>query len=363
MITCCRSHAGKAPGADGDPEEYVLCSEPARGRGREGAVVRTRFTDLVGCAVPIQQAPMNAVSSPDLVAAAVSAGALGSVGLTGMPVPAIEQLLDLVAARADGPLAGNFLLPFLADKAAVTACAERVRVVDCYHAVPDAAVVELAHAAGALVCWQVGDVDEARSAADMGVDLLAVRGIEGGGRMHGRRSLWPLLWEVLDAVGDRVPVLAAGGIGTGRGLAAALAAGADGVRVGTVLAAAAEAGTHPTYRDALLRAGAEDSVLTDFFSNGWPGGPHPARVLRSSLEAAEARDPASPVGVASVGGQSLELAVGSPFPPTTNVEGDVGAMPMYAGESVAFVHTVEPVATIIERIVSDAEVLLTAAGR
>lgn len=303
---------------------------------------------------------MGAVSSPELVSASIAAGALGSVGLTGMPVAAVEHHLDALHQRTPGPIAGNFLLPFLEDKAAITACAERARVVDCYHAPPDADVIDLAKSAGALVCWQVGTVEEARAAVDLGSDLLAVRGIEGGGRMHGDRSLWPLLWEILDTVGDRVPVLAAGGIGTGRGLAAALAAGADGVRIGTVLVAAAEAGTHPTYRDALIEATAAESVMTTFFSTGWPGGPHPARVLRSSIAAAQALDAGSTVGTTTVGDRSVDLPVGAPIPPTTNVTGQVDAMPMYAGESVAFVSGVEPAGEIISRIVADAELLLAA---
>ena len=111
-----------------------------------------------------------------------------------------------------------------------------------------------AKAHGVPVAWQVGAVDDAHQAVDAGVDLLVVRGIEGGGRLHGGRSLWPLLFDVLDAVGADVPVLAAGGIATGRGLAAALAAGASGVRMGTAFVATEESGAHPEYKAALVAA-------------------------------------------------------------------------------------------------------------
>src|SRR5438874_8162719 len=90
--------------------------------------------------------------------------------------------------------------------------------------------------------------------------------------------------DVLEVVD--VPVLAAGGIGTGRAMAAALAAGADGVRVGTRFVAAAEFPGHPVYTDGLVRAAAQDTVYTQRFAIGFPNAPH--RVLRSSLEAAEA---------------------------------------------------------------------------
>src|SRR5439155_9866936 len=102
----------------------------------------------------------------------------------------------------------------------------------------------------------------------------------------GRIGLLPLLSEVLEVVD--VPVLAAGGIGTGRAMAAALAAGADGVRVGTRFVAAAESEAHSTYIDALLTASAQDTVVTEAFSVGWPAGwPTAIRVLQSCLEEAE----------------------------------------------------------------------------
>ncbi|MBV9480673.1 MAG: nitronate monooxygenase [Acidobacteria bacterium] len=102
--------------------------------------------------------------------------------------------------------------------------------------------------------------------------------------MRGTIGLQALLDDVLEAVD--VPVLAAGGIGTGRALAAALSAGASGVRIGTRFVAASEAGAHPMYIDRLIAAHAEDTIYTEAFSNKWPNAPH--RVLRSSLASAEA---------------------------------------------------------------------------
>lgn len=313
----------------------------------------TRFTDLVGCTVPIQQAPMGGVGGPRLVAASVEAGALGMVALAGLPTDAVIGLLDDVRERVTGPVGGNFLVPFVDDRAVVTACAERARVVDLYHGDPDADIVALIHAAGALASWQVCSVDEAERAAGAGVDLVAVRGVEGGGRMPGQRSLWPLLCDVLDAVGDDVPVLAAGGIATGRGLAAALAAGADGARIGTVLVATDESDAHPDYKAALVRATATDSVVTDEYATGWPAGPRGARVLRQSLEAARAtRDDV--VGRVSRNGMTDDVIRFSPSPPTVAHEGQIAAMPFYAGESVSSVRAIEPAGRVIGRIVTEA---------
>ena len=157
-----------------------------------------------------------------------------------------------------------------------------LRLVDFYHGPVDAAVVARVHDGGAFAGWQTGDVDEARAAADAGCDVLVVRGTEGGGRMYGGRSLWPLLAEVLDAVD--VPVLAAGGIASGRLLAAALAAGADGVRLGTRFVATLESGAHDAYKQALVTAPGDGTVLTEAYATMWPDTVRTARVLRRASQ-------------------------------------------------------------------------------
>ena len=131
--------------------------------------------------------------------------------------------------------------------------------------------------------WQVGSADEARAAVDAGCDLVVAQGDEAGGHVRGTLGLLTTLERVLDAV--EVPVVAAGGIGSARQVAAALAAGASAVRVGTRFIASAESGAHPDYVRAVLEATAEDSTLTDVFSVGWDA---PHRVLRSCIEAARA---------------------------------------------------------------------------
>jgi hypothetical protein len=131
---------------------------------------------------------------------------------------------------------------------------------------------------------------------------------------------------VLEAV--EIPVLAAGGIGTARAMAATLAAGAAGVRVGTRLVAAKESGAHPAYIDALIAAAADDTVVTETFSTDWPNAPH--RVLRSSIEAATANH-TEPVGYAEDGWAIPRL---HPALPERGTTGHIEAMALYAGESV-----------------------------
>jgi nitronate monooxygenase len=316
----------------------------------------TSFTELVGCTVPVQSAPMGAISSPDLVAAVTAAGGMGMTALHLAPPDVVASYLDDLVGGVEGPVGMNFLLPVM-EKDSIGAAAERVRVVDFYHGRPAAELVATVHEAGALAGWQVVSTEEARLAVDAGCDMLIVRGIEGGGRMHGRRGLWPLLAEVLDAVD--VPVLAAGGIAGGRLLAAALAAGAAGVRIGTRALATAESGAHPTYKQAVVDAPAEASVLTDAFAVDWPDDVRTSRALESSLAAARAAGE-GPVGEVQMGPERVAVPPFHVAPPAADASGNVAAMPLYAGESVGAIDAIEGAGDIVRRMAAEAEDLLRA---
>jgi len=246
-------------------------------------VLTTRFTRLIGCNVPIQQAGMGGVATAELASAVALAGALGMIGGVRLGAKVLGEELDSLPRQTRSRIGVNFLVPFL-DRESLEVAASRVRVVEFFYGEPDADLVERAHGAGALAAWQVGSVEEARAAAGAGCDFLVAQGIEAGGHVRGRIGLLPLLDGVLDAV--NVPVLAAGGIATARAMAAALAAGADGVRVGTRFVAAAKSAAHPAYQEALLRAEPEDTILTEAYSANLPNAPH--RVLRGCIEAAQA---------------------------------------------------------------------------
>jgi nitronate monooxygenase len=318
-------------------------------------VLSTPFTELLGAGLPLQQAPMGGVTTPELVAAVAEAGAVGMVPAQMLPADALAGLLDDLAGRTGGVVGVTFLLPFGADPAAVEVAAARARLVDFFYGDPDPALVARVHDGGALASWQAGSVAEARAAADAGCDLVAVQGMEGGGRIRGRVALLPLLAEVLDGV--QVPVVAGGGIASARGVAACLAAGAAAVRVGTRLLATEEAGAHPAYVAALLAAGAEDAVLTDAFSVMWPPGPEPHRTLRSALEAAEAFD-GEVVGETRMGPTTLPVPrFGVPCP-NRDTTGEIAAMVHYAGQSVGATGRVLPAAQVVTELALGAEELL-----
>jgi NAD(P)H-dependent flavin oxidoreductase YrpB (nitropropane dioxygenase family) len=298
----------------------------------------TRFTDLVGCRLPIQQAGMGGVATPELAAAVAREGGLGMLAAAGLTAGmVVEQTEAALRAAGDGARIGvNFLMPFL-DGAALEGAARVAAVVECFYGDPDPAVAARVHDAGALAAWQIGSLDEALAAVDAGCDLVVVQGREAGGHVRGTAPLLPLLAEVRSRLD--VPLVAAGGIGSGRAMAAAMLAGADGVRIGTRFVATLEADAHPRYQDALIAAGPDDTELTEAFSGGWPNAPH--RVLRACIDAS----PADPT-------------MRSPEPPSRAFTGDVAAAALYAGESVADVSAVVPAATVLQEIVSDAAAAL-----
>jgi nitronate monooxygenase len=278
---------------------------------------------------------MGGFTSPKLAIAVSDAGGLGMLtGTVGRD--ALLAQLDVIPA---GSTVGvNFLMPFL-DQAAVEVAAARTPFVEFFWGEPSAELVRRVHAGGARAGWQIGSADEARAAVDAGCDLVVAQGVEAGGHVRGTIGLLPLLDEVRAAVD--VLVVAAGGIGTGRAMAAALAAGADGVRVGTRFVAATESIAHPRYIDALIDATADDTVLTTAFGEGWPDAPH--RVLKSAVQA----------------GRSLGSAQSwtSDWPTATYV-GVVEARALYAGQSVGAVHSRQPAAAIIAGMIAEADAIL-----
>jgi nitronate monooxygenase len=321
-------------------------------------MLETRFTRLVGCTVPIQLAGMGSVITPELAAAVTGAGGLGMLGMAATPLAA---QLDAVAALGAHPVGVNLLGPFFAH-GDLELAADRAPVVELFWLTPDAGLVERIHGGGALASWQVGSVDEAKSAVDAGCDVVVAQGVEAGGHVRGTVPLLPLLTAVLDTVGDDVVVVASGGIGSGRSMAAALAAGADAVRVGTRFVASTESRAHPDYQAALVAAQVGDTIVNEEYGRetGWPDAPN--RVLRSAFEEATASDGAV-VGEEQLAGtaERVPIARFSVSPPTDACEGHIAAMAMYAGESAASIQQVQPAAAIVHELASGAEALLRAA--
>lgn len=316
----------------------------------------TRFTRLVGCDLPIQQAPIGLpAATPKLAAAVAAAGGHGMLAAVTVAPAALSASLDVLNARTSA-YGVNFIQALL-DPEAFEVAAAKAPLVELYMGPAHPHLVDRAHRQGALVSRQVVSVDEARSAQAEGCDMVVVRGIEAGGRSTTGIGLLALLDAVCDAVD--IPIVAAGGIGSARGVAACLAAGADAVRVGTRFLAAEEAETHPVYLEQLIAAGPHDTVVTDEFSAGIPR--TNARVLRSCLEAARAHD-GDYVGEMTVGGVRVQAPRFGPHNPALDAAGHVEAMALYAGQGVGSVGRVEPAADIVAELALGVRGAVGAAG-
>ncbi|MDP8908753.1 MAG: nitronate monooxygenase [Chloroflexota bacterium] len=307
----------------------------------------TAFTRLVGCDLPIQQAPIGfSAALPELPLAVAAAGGHGMLAGVRMPTSDLAERLALIGARTRA-FGVNLIEPLLEDDT-LEAAAEHAPLVELYLGAPNAATVERAASGGALVSWQVISGEEARTAEAAGCDVVVARGIEAGGRTKGGIGLLPLLDEVLEAV--EVPVIAAGGIATARAVAAVLTAGAAAARIGTRFLAAEEAATHPVYLEALLAASGHDTVLTEAFSAP-PAPRSPHRVLRSALQAAE-RLHDDVVGEMNLGKRRVPVARFAGDNPSADATGHVEAMALYAGQGVGAVRRREPAAAIVADLAS-----------
>ena len=228
--------------------------------------LRTRVTERLRIEAPIVLAPMANWSERSLAAAVSNAGGLGTFGAAGRVMGLTEQYVrDTIAElreRTDRPFGAGFITQLIAENPANLdiVLEEGVPVVLFSFADPTPYLALAQQTATTTIC-QVQSFAAAQVAVDAGADVLAVQGNEAGGHT-GEQHLLPFLVRVLDAFPD-VPVVAAGGISGGRGLAAVLAAGADGAWMGTAFLAAEEAAAvEPVLRDAILASDGTDTIFS-----------------------------------------------------------------------------------------------------
>jgi enoyl-[acyl-carrier protein] reductase II len=228
--------------------------------------MRTRLTDVLGIEHPVMLAGMGGVSYSALVAAVSEAGGFGCFGASTMSSEELGSEIRAAKALTSKPL-GVDLLTALPDRLMTDvelSIREGASVFAAGLGVPRD-VISLCHEHSVLVLSMCGKVRHAIAAVEAGCDIVVAQGTEAGGHT-GQIATMPLVPQIVDAVGDRVPVVAAGGIFDGRGLAAALALGADGVWVGTRFIATPEARSAPGYKDALLRTGEDGTTISRAFT-------------------------------------------------------------------------------------------------
>ena len=222
----------------------------------------TRLTDLLECEHPVMLAGMGGVAYADLVVAVTDAGGFGTLGAAPMPFDRMIAEIAEIRQRTNGPFGVDLLtaLPGDLETQVEAIIAGGASLFVAGLGVPRQ-VIDLCHEHGVLVASMCGRVRHAISAVEAGCDIVIAQGTEAGGHT-GQVATMPLVPQVVDAVGDRVPVVAAGGIFDGRGLAAALMLGADGVWIGTRFIATPEAHVVRGYREALLAGREDDTVIT-----------------------------------------------------------------------------------------------------
>jgi nitronate monooxygenase len=331
----------------------------------------TALCSTLGVDVPVVQAPIGSASTPVLAAAVADAGALGTLALSWYTPTEARRVVERTLGLTGGRVAVNLVLDPDTGETPTgelldAALDAGVELVSLSFGDPTP-YVDRVHDAGGSVLATVGSADEAAHVVEAGADVVVAQGWEAGGHVQSEVATLPLVPRVVDAVPADVPVVAAGGIGDGRGLAAVLALGADGGWLGTRFVATAESGAHDRYKRAVAAASEDETVYGEPFPKGWPDQPHRAIANETTEQWESAGRP--PLAERSDTDESVARTPDSEpveryddLPPLAGMEGDVDALPQYAGQSVGLTDEVVSATAVIDRIVGEAETALARAG-
>ena len=306
-------------------------------------MLRTAVCDLLGVKYPIVQGGMAHVGTAELVAAVSNAGGLGIIGAGHFPSDWVRQQIVHTRQLTVRPFGVNLPLTSPERDAVVAAMiAERVAIIATGAGDPSALIPRLKQA-GITVMTVVGSVSLARKAEAAGVDVIVAEGMESGGRI-GETTTMALVPQVVDAV--HVPVIAAGGIADGRGLAAALALGAQGVQIGTRFICTTECVAHPLFKERLLKADDRATMVTRQTTG------QPLRTLRNKVS-----EQAAELEKAGIGPEELALFDrGRMY--LGMIEGDLEEGSLLAGQIAGLVKDIKPARTVIEEIMAEAEAVI-----
>lgn len=291
-------------------------------------------------------------NTPVLAAAVSEAGGLGIIGCTYLEPAEISDVAVAVRRLTDRPFGLNSLM-FVDDQAAYAASLEAApALISLAWPRPEQDLspwIDAAHAVGSMVSFMAAGVEGARRGAEAGADVIVAQGTEGGGHV-GRMALSVLLPMAVDAVAP-LPVLAAGGVADGRGLAAALAYGADGVLLGTRFLATEESGLHPEFKRRIVESDGHDTVLTEVpdITSGmeWPGAM--SRVQRNSFIERWAERESDLREHRAAAAEAVRLARES---------GNAEEAPMFFGQDAGLIDDVPRAGDLVSRIVSEAETII-----
>lgn len=309
--------------------------------------MKTAITELLNIEAPVIQGGMAWVAEHCLAAAVSEAGGLGIIGAASAPAQWVREQIRLVKEKTEKPFGVNIMLmsPY-ADEVAKVVVEEQVPVVTTGAGSPEK-YMKMWKEAGIKVIPVVASVALAKRMERCGADALVAEGTEAGGHI-GENTTMVLVPQIADAV--KIPVIAAGGVADGRGMAAAFMLGAQGVQIGTRFVASVEAQVHENYKNYIVKAKDIDSRVTGR-STG-----HPVRALRNQmtklyLEKEQEGVPFEELELLTLG--SLRKAV---------VDGDVVNGSVMAGQSAAMIHDILPCKEIIEKLLDQAEEVMKGMG-
>ena len=315
--------------------------------------MRTRLTELLGVKHPVMLAGMGGVSYSMLVAAVSEAGGFGCMGASTMGDAKMVEEIAAVRTLTDKPFGVDLLTAMpggLSDQVELIIEGGATAFVAGL-GVPSE-VVDLCHRHGLLVVNMCGKVDHAVRAVEAGCDLVVAQGTEAGGHT-GQVATMPLVPQIVDAVGQSVPVVAAGGIFDGRGLAAALALGADGVWVGTRFIATPEARGVTGYKDALLASREDGTTVSRAYSG------KTMRVIKSEYTTYFDAHPEQLQRFPDQMGRAFGDRVMHLGADETAPDIDPNRECFPAGQGVGAISELVPAGELVERIVTEAEGIMS----
>jgi NAD(P)H-dependent flavin oxidoreductase YrpB (nitropropane dioxygenase family) len=315
-------------------------------------MIHTRICDLLGIPHPIVLGGMGTATTAPLVAAVSNAGGFGTLGTSAFNAATLESEIAAIHERTDKPFGVNHLLFQIREELYAVTLRARPAVAAFAWARKDQNLrdyFQRAHDAGCKVMHMAGEVAEALRAAEAGADVLVAQGTEAGGHVGWMASL-PLVPMMVKAVAP-LPVLCAGGVADGRGLAAALALGADGVLLGTRFMATPEAPIHANFKQAIVKSDGHDTVLSEIpdlaSQRVWPGAM--ARAQRNGfIERWSGREWAVRQNATEIGKQVA----------AARAAGDVDNATLLFGQDAGLIDSIKSVKEVVQDIVAEAEEIL-----
>ncbi|XGI84147.1 NAD(P)H-dependent flavin oxidoreductase [Halorutilales archaeon Cl-col2-1] len=317
----------------------------------------TKLTKTLNIDLPIVQAPIGSATCPELVTAVSEAGALGMLSVTWRDESETREVIERTKRETQSMFGVNIVVDpdakEIPTETHVDICLDEGIEIFSFSFGEAAPYVEKIQSQGGKVLETVGSAQEAREAVDAGVDIVVAQGWEAGGHVESDVATLPLIPRVRDAVPD-TPVVAAGGISDGRGVASVLTLGADGAWLGTRFVATHEAYAHQIYQDSISQADETETVYTTLFDRGWEGVPHRVIENQTVSEAKHTEDKPSESEVIAVTDDERRIrryedALGVP-----GMEGNLEELPLYAGQSSGLIDEVKPAKEVITDLVDGA---------